>query len=315
MITVPVRLREGFGVLLLCAGVAATAFPSPGESTPPPGPPVNANPPYADELDQRARKLFYSTDMERLDLLKVYLLADLPTLEDTARLRKIELRQVSQEDAEWLCRLAAGDEAAPRARYVEWLLAVVYRTNDAPGIRNTILSEYDRQCGLIVELRGAKSATDWRARESRWSRLTVAIREYGSANMLTPLFWKALEVEGFSDRHVLSMHANPDTLRRLAEYKDTPIWRDPDLRERIEGIERDVRLVMEFPEVRHVHPRYFGDLLSNLAIKTTIMSPERTRAWLQATLNDIRKAMQDEKTSLTTGAAETQPVTTKPTTD
>ncbi len=248
---------------------------------------------------QRRRTLTYSDDHERLVLLRSYLVEYYRGKREQKKLEELKVDSLTHEDISWLCGLLSQE---PSQRYLTWrrgkqyleyFLAVVYKTSASPEIKKAVQDAFDMEYSAVVKLKGATGGAEIKQRAALWSQLLSTLVFLGSADLLSPLFWEALEAEGFRAGSVLLVHASPEVLARLQGYKDKPVWKDPKLRKRIESLIRDVTIMLEYPALKELSPKYFKLVVRELS---RTRRPERRREkLLEQRLKEFKECMERDK--------------------
>lgn len=245
--------------------------------------------------DKRRRALTKADDKKRVELLRSYILADFPGQPKLQRLSSIAADTVRKDDVEWLCSLCRqgrGARGGQRREYVLYLLAILGRTSDSPAVGKAIRDVFDKFYVEVADKMRTAHGFEVREPGMLWGDLISAIGKYGESELLTPAFWKAAEAVKFMYfSHIIRRQASPEMFEKLNSYKETPLWKDERLRERLEKFITEVRIVLDYPEVRTVPQKYYGRLVRHLAD----MEPKRREKELKRWLAMIRRWVEKEE--------------------
>lgn len=280
--------------------VGAGAVMAPGEenASPHPGAVVGTTVKEMHLYRQRLPILIYSDDNRRLVLLRSYLVEYCRSKPEQKKLEELKVDNLTHEDISWLCGLLSQEPSQlemmylRRKQYLEYFLAVVYRTSASPEIKKAVQDAFDMEYSAVVKLKGATGGAGYKLRAALWSQLLSTLVFFGSADLLSPLFWETLEAEGFREGKVLLVHASPDVLARLQGYKDKPAWKDPKLRKRIERLIRDVKIMLEYPALKELSPKYLKLVVRKLPKS---LRPERREKLLEKHLKMFKECMERDK--------------------
>ncbi len=255
----------------------------------------------AEETRRASRRLctlIYSDDHRRLVLLRSYLVEYSRGKREQKKLEELKVDNLTHEDISWLCGLLSQEPSQRnityyrRKTYLEYFLAVVYRTSASPEIKEAVQDAFDLQYYAVVTLKGTTDGSELKRMASLWSSLLGALVRFGSADLLSPLFWEALEAEGFRAGSVLLVHASPNVLARLQGYKDKPVWKRMKLRKKIERLIRDVKIMLEYPALKELSPKYLKLVVRKLPKS---LRPERREKLLEQHLKVFKECMERDK--------------------